>query len=150
MNIFQFWETCVLFGKPCSWDSDILGFFIMHISTLKPKAVQSSEALRWELIKENKKVWKQEKTLLTKKAINKKKKENMPSTKKAIKKKEKYFFFFLGRFLVESSAFFLSFFDYLLFTLIHSLLSILYLYVCYFECKLYSWTNVFMYELKLM
>ena len=47
--------------------------------------------LRWEFIKENKKVRKQENTFTTKKASKKKrkKKENTLSTKKAIKKKKK-------------------------------------------------------------
>ena len=48
------------------------------------------EDLRWEFIKESKKVSKQENTLSTKKAIKKKriKEENTLSTKKAIKKKK--------------------------------------------------------------
>ena len=60
--------------------------------------------LRWEFIKENKKVRKQENKNSNKKAIKKKnKKENKNSTKKATKKKEKLYFFldhFLGRVLV--------------------------------------------------
>ena len=60
--------------------------------------------LRWEFIKENKKVRKQENTLSDKKAIKKKekKKENMLSTKEAINKKqvESVFPFFNPHFLV--------------------------------------------------
>ena len=46
--------------------------------------------LRWEFIKENKKVRKQENTLSTRKVI---KKENMLSTKKATNTKRKNFLF---------------------------------------------------------
>ena len=54
----------------------------------------SGEGLRWEFIKENKKVRKQ---------------ENKNSTKKVIKKKRKFFSFFLGRFLGRVLVFFLVF-----------------------------------------
>ena len=51
----------------------------------------SSCMQRWEFIKENKKIRKQEKKLSTKKATKKKEKkeENTLSTKKAIKKKRR-------------------------------------------------------------
>ena len=55
---------------------------------------------RWEFIKENKKVRKQENKNLTMKAI-KKTRENKNSTKKATKKKRKNFLFYLITFLVE-------------------------------------------------
>ena len=68
--------------------------FIRYHKCLVLKSLSPSDyngALRWEFIKENKKVRKQENTLSTKKAIKKKikkeKKENMLSTKKALKKK---------------------------------------------------------------
>ena len=47
---------------------------------------------RWEFIKENKKVRKQENTLFDQESDHENEKENMLSTKKAIKKKRKTFF----------------------------------------------------------
>ena len=61
-----------------------------NILLLKERGRCKRRYLRWEFIKENKKVRKQEK--------NKKNKENKNSTKKVIKKV--FHFFFLGRVLV--------------------------------------------------
>ena len=71
--------------------------------------VSYNRDLRWEFIKENKKVRKQENTLSTKKAMKKKrkKKENTLSIKKAMKKKTTAF---LDRFLGRERVFVLSFF----------------------------------------
>ena len=62
--------------------------------------------LRWEFIKENKKVWKQENTNLTKKAIKKtrkqERKQELDQESDQVKKKKNSFFLdhFLGRVLV--------------------------------------------------
>ena len=107
-----------------------LGFVSLHFSDLKKPSEEDAAItslkraagisrkmrLRWEFIKENKKVRKQENKNSTKKAIKKKK-----STKKATKKKRKNFLIFLITFLVESVfSCFLTF----LFSLINSNLSV--------------------------
>ena len=60
-------------------------------------SLDNNPDLRWEFIKENKKVRKQENKISTKKAI----KKTITRPRKRPRKKEKTFFFFLITFLVE-------------------------------------------------
>ena len=87
-------------------------YSLNEINSLCDHYLKNKE-LRWELIKENKKVWKQEKTLSTKKAINKKRKKICPRQRKRSRKKKNIsIFFFVVFWSSRARVFFLFFLTY--------------------------------------